>query len=65
MKLHPIGSVLIATLLVTFAPLRGRAESLAGEAKTPVYIAVDGALAGLVAVADPMNTMSAGRCAAG
>ncbi|MDF1504117.1 heavy metal translocating P-type ATPase [Roseisolibacter sp. H3M3-2] len=37
------------------APLAADAERLAGEARTPVYVAVDGALAGLVAVADPIK----------
>jgi len=40
------------------APLRADAERLAGEAKTPVYVAVDGALVGLLAVADPIKPTS-------
>jgi Cu+-exporting ATPase len=36
-------------------PLLPEAERLAGEGKTPVYVAVDGALAGLLAVADPIK----------
>ncbi len=32
-----------------------RAESLAGEARTPMYLAVDGSLAGIIAVADPLR----------
>ena len=43
---------------VDVAPLRAEAERLAGEAKTPMYVAVDGALAGLVAVADPIKATS-------
>ena len=39
-------------------PLREAAERLAGEGKTPMYVAVDGALAGLVAVADPIKATS-------
>ncbi|HEV8579810.1 MAG TPA: heavy metal translocating P-type ATPase [Thermoanaerobaculia bacterium] len=37
------------------SPLRGDAGRLAGEGKTPIYLAVDGALAGLLAVADPIK----------
>jgi len=37
------------------SPLRPDAERLAGEGKTPVYVAIDGALAGLLAVADPIK----------
>jgi len=40
------------------APLQADAERLAGEGKTPVYAAVDGALAGLLAVADPIKPSS-------
>jgi Cu+-exporting ATPase len=38
--------------------LRGDAERLAAEGKTPMYVAMDGALAGLVAVADPIKATS-------
>jgi Cu+-exporting ATPase len=38
--------------------LREVAERLAGEAKTPVYAACDGELAGLLAVADPIKPTS-------
>ncbi|HEX2078043.1 MAG TPA: heavy metal translocating P-type ATPase [Longimicrobium sp.] len=38
--------------------LRGEAERLAAAGKTPVYVAVDGALAGVVAVADPVRGTS-------
>ncbi|HEU4722604.1 MAG TPA: heavy metal translocating P-type ATPase, partial [Gemmatimonadaceae bacterium] len=40
------------------APLRDEAARLAGDAKTPVFVAVDGALAGLLAVADPIKPTS-------
>jgi Cu+-exporting ATPase len=36
-------------------PLHAAAERLAATAKTPVYIAVDGALAGVIAIADPVK----------
>jgi P-type Cu+ transporter len=38
--------------------LAGQAERLAAAGKTPVYVAVDGALAGVVAVADPVRETS-------
>jgi P-type Cu+ transporter len=38
------------------APLAADAERLTGEGKTPVYVAIDGKLAGLLAVADPLKT---------
>ncbi|HET6763538.1 MAG TPA: heavy metal translocating P-type ATPase [Longimicrobiaceae bacterium] len=38
--------------------LRLDAERLADEGRTPVYVAVDGALAGLIAVADPIKATS-------
>jgi P-type Cu+ transporter len=38
--------------------LRDAAVRLSGEAKTPVYVAIDGALAGLLAVADPIKPTS-------
>jgi Cu+-exporting ATPase len=43
---------------VSTEPLRARADELAGRGRTPMYVAVDGALAGLVAVADPIRATS-------
>ncbi|HEX2093396.1 MAG TPA: heavy metal translocating P-type ATPase [Longimicrobiaceae bacterium] len=43
---------------VDTAPLRGRAEALAGRGRTPLFVAVDGRLAGLLAVADPIRATS-------
>ena len=43
---------------VEVAPLRAAAERLAEEGKTPIYVAVDGALAGVIAVADPIRETS-------
>ena len=40
------------------------ADRLAGEGKTPMYVAVDGSYAGLVAVADPVKESSAAAIAA-
>jgi len=47
-------------------PAAGAAEAdrLAGEGKTPMYIAVDGGYAGLIAVADPVKESSARAIAA-
>lgn len=50
--------VLMGELSVDEAPLRSEAERLAGEGKTPMFVAVDGALAGLIAVADPIKPTS-------
>ncbi len=38
------------------APLAAEAARLAAEGRTPVYVAVDGRLAGLLAVADPVRS---------
>ena len=43
---------------IDMSSLRDRAESLAGDARTPMYVAIDGALAGLIAVADPIKDTS-------
>jgi P-type Cu+ transporter len=51
-----------ATLMGEYAidvqPLAEVTTRLSGEAKTPIYVAIDGALAGLVAVADPVKDSS-------
>jgi P-type Cu+ transporter len=49
---------LMADWAIDPAPLRGHADRLAGEGKTPMYVAVDGALAGVIAVADPIKETS-------
>jgi P-type Cu+ transporter len=51
-------AALLAEYAVKTEPLRAAAERLAGEGKTAVYAAVDGALAGLLAVADPIKPTS-------
>ncbi len=43
---------LLADWGVDASPLTGRAEALADQGKTPLYVAVDGRLEGLIAVAD-------------
>jgi Cu+-exporting ATPase len=49
---------LLRDYAVDVAPLHAAAERWAGEGKTPVYVAVDGALAGVIAVADPIKATS-------
>jgi Cu+-exporting ATPase len=49
---------LMADVAVDVGPLEGQAEQLADAARTPVFVAVDGALAGLLAVADPIKPTS-------
>jgi Cu+-exporting ATPase len=44
---------------VDITPLAARAESLRGQGQGVLFVAVDGALAGLVAVADPIKASSA------
>jgi Cu+-exporting ATPase len=49
---------LMADHAIDVAPLREMASQLADNARTPVYVAVDGVLAGLLAVADPIKPTS-------
>jgi Cu+-exporting ATPase len=51
-------AALMADYAIDIAPLSTEAQRLAGEGKTPMYVAVDGALAGLIAVADPIRETS-------
>jgi Cu+-exporting ATPase len=51
-------TLLMSDYSVGADPLREDAQRLAGEGKTPMYVAVDGRLAGLVAVADPIKPSS-------
>ncbi|WP_423228469.1 heavy metal translocating P-type ATPase [Rhizobium tumorigenes] len=46
------------------APLRDRAESLRGDGRTVVFLAIDGKLAGLLAVADRIKPTAAAAIAA-
>jgi Cu+-exporting ATPase len=43
---------------VDVSPLRADAERLARQGRTPIYLAIDGKLAGLLAVADPIKPSS-------
>jgi Cu+-exporting ATPase len=58
---HEVGAgneALLAARGIDASPLRDAAARLSSDAKTPVYVAVDGALAGLLAVADPIKPTS-------
>ena len=48
----------MADWAVDVAPLAANAAALSGAGKTTVYLAVDGVLAGLIAVADPIRETS-------
>jgi Cu+-exporting ATPase len=49
---------LMADWAVQVDPLQDAAEQLAAAGKTPMYVSLDGALAGLLAVADPIKSTS-------
>jgi P-type Cu+ transporter len=49
---------LMADYAVPVEPLQADAERLTAQGKTPVYVAIDGKLAGLLAVADPIRPTS-------
>ncbi|HSU93057.1 MAG TPA: copper-translocating P-type ATPase, partial [Gemmatimonadaceae bacterium] len=51
-------AALMADYSIDPAPLRDDAERLANDGKTPMYVAIDGALAAVVAVADPIKDSS-------
>ncbi len=54
-----VGNELIMTdNSIDVATLRARADALAADARTPMYVAVDGALSALIAVADPIKETS-------
>ncbi|HNP81712.1 MAG TPA: heavy metal translocating P-type ATPase [Nitrospira sp.] len=49
---------LMADYAVDLIATKEEAERLAGEGKTPMYIAINGKLAGVIAVADPIKSTS-------
>ena len=51
-------AALMADYAINITALAAVAERLAGEGRTPMYVALDGALAGLIAVADPIKATS-------
>jgi len=44
---------------IAFGALEGEADRLANDGKTPMYVAIDGSLAGIIAVADVVKQSSA------
>jgi Cu+-exporting ATPase len=51
-------AALLADYAIDPAPLAGQAERLSAQGKTAMYVAVDGELVGLIAVADPIRPTS-------
>jgi P-type Cu+ transporter len=51
-------AALLADYAIDPAPLTAEAERLAAAGKTPMFVAIDGELAGLIAVADPIKPTS-------
>jgi Cu+-exporting ATPase len=51
-------AALMADWSIDVAPLAVAAQRVSADAKTPVFVAVDGQLAGLVAIADPLRPTS-------
>jgi Cu+-exporting ATPase len=51
-------ATLMRKMQVEPGPLRARADQLASEARTPVYVAVDGRVAAVIAIADPIRATS-------
>ena len=49
---------LMADYAVDVAALAAEVARLSGDGRTPMYVAIDGALAGLIAVADPIKATS-------
>jgi Cu+-exporting ATPase len=54
---------LLTSYAVDASSLRGVVDAWTAAAKTPVYIAIDGALAGAIAVADPVRSTSSAAIA--
>ncbi len=57
-------AALLADYGLDAAPMAGAADRLAAQGKTPVYVAVNGRLAGVIAVADPIKPSSRAAVAA-
>ncbi len=58
-KLHVGADRYMSRLGIGLDEVQGRAKALAEEAKSPLYAAVDGKLAAIIAVADPLKEGSA------
>jgi len=64
---HPLAvgaARLMSRLGVSIAPFAAQAERLANDGKTPLYAAIDGRLAAIVAVADPIKDTTPAAIAA-
>ena len=55
---------MMSEVLVDAAPLQKRAEALRGEGQTVMFVAIDGTLAGIIGVADPIKESTAEAIAA-
>ncbi|MHB1297116.1 MAG: heavy metal translocating P-type ATPase [Gemmatimonadaceae bacterium] len=51
-------AALMADYAIDISPLAADVERLSGEGRTPMYVAVDGVLEGVIAVADPIRATS-------
>jgi Cu+-exporting ATPase len=49
---------LMTDYAIDVSPLRAAADRIAGQGRTPMYAAIDGAFVGLIAVADPVRETS-------
>ncbi len=56
-------AALLAEWSIDTAPLAGPAADLAARGRTPVFVAIDGTLAGLLGIADPVRASSAAAIA--
>lgn len=51
-------AALMADYAIDIGPMAAQADRFASDGKTPIYVAVDGRLAALIAIADPVKTGS-------
>lgn len=51
-------AALMADYAIDISPLKADADRFAGLGRTPMFVAIDGALAGVIAVADPIKASS-------
>lgn len=51
-------AAIMSDYAMKIAPLESAADALAGSGRTPMYVAIDGILTGVVAVADPIRETS-------
>ena len=58
-RVHVGNAGFFRDLSISTAPLEGEAERLRADGATAVFVAIDGTLAGVIAVADPIKTTTA------